>query len=155
MSVLDSIFDWLGHARYNATAPTAADGEQVELQCTKDGRLKVDIASTGATVWSSPGAATSERIVKASSGTIYRLMVSNSGGSDVFLFLCNASARPVDGSTAEIVPPLKIPAGGSGEIDFELRPYNATAGVYWGASSTHGTFTYSAGATLLVATEYA
>lgn len=155
MSVLDSVFKWLGHARYNATAPTLTDGSQGELQCTKDGRLKVDIASTGATVWSSPGAATSERVVKASTGTIYRLMLTNTGASDVHVFLFNAAARPLNGSTAEIVPPLKLTPGGSGEIDFELRPFAASVGIYWGASSTAGTFTYDSGATILVATEYA
>jgi hypothetical protein len=155
MSVLDSIFNYVGKLRYNVTPPTPVDGELVEWQADSTGRLRVDIAATGSTLWSSPGAAVAEKIVKASNGKIYRLFISNPGASTAFVFLFNSAVRPTNGSVAEIVPPLQIPAGGSGEVDFELRPYDATVGIYWGASSTHGTFTYDSGATLLVATEYA
>jgi hypothetical protein len=157
MSVLDPIIQWMAHGRYNVTEPTYTDGEQAELQTTSNGRLKVEAsfgASDGVKLWNNPGVATSERIVKNTSGKLYRILVSNPGVADAFLFVFNASARPSNGSTAEIVPPIKILAGADAEIGLDLDPYDATVGIYWGASSTHDDFTYDATATLKVATRY-
>lgn len=157
MSVLDSVFKWLAHARYNVTTPTYSDGDQAELQTTSSGRLKVDAvlgADDGAKLWSLSGAATSERIVKASSGKLFRVLASNPGASVAYLFLYNSATRPTNGSTAAIVPPIAIAAGSDATVDLQIDPYDCTVGIYWGASSTHDDFTYDNTATLLVSVRY-
>lgn len=157
MSLLDPIIQWMAHGRFNTTEPTYTDGQQAELQTTSNGRLKVEAsfgASEGTKLWNLPGVATSERVVKNTNGQLYRILVSNPGASAVFLFVFNSNARPSNGSTAEIVPPIAIAAGGDAEISLDLDPYDATVGIYWGASSTHDDFTYDAAATLKVATRY-
>ena len=152
MSWLDTVFKFVGYARYNTITPSLTTGQTSEWQCDANGRLLVNQQATN-TVWTDAAASKSELVVKNGSGKIYKLLVSNSGGSTRYLYLFNATARPSNGATGELFVPIPLTAGAFQQITFE-RPRAFGTGLYWGVSSTHGTFTYDSGGTLLTSIEY-
>lgn len=158
MSFLDSIFKYVGQLRYSTTEPSPTNGDLVEWRSDASGRLLVNIDPGGFT-WNPPGSPGPERVVKASNGKLRRMWATNTGGSGAWFFVFNHNDdgvdRPTNGSTAQIIPPVFVDAGKSVPVcDFGLQPFAATVGIYWGASSTAGSFTYASGATFSVATEY-
>ncbi len=156
MSWTDTIFKFLGRARYNTITPSAASGELVEAQCDANGRLLVSTQPINSN-WQDAGVATSERVVKASAGKIHQIFGRNTGGADKYIFIFNHNAgggsRPVDGSTAEIFVPIRVKAGEFFSIDV-VRPRAFSVGLYWAISSTDATFTYDATGTFVVTAEY-
>lgn len=156
MAWLDTVFKFISYARYNAITPALTNGQISELQCGSDGRLLVNAQVTN-TVWSDGAAATSERVVKNAAGRLYQIFGRNTGGSDKYIFVFNHAAsggsRPANGSTAAMFVPVKVKAGEAFSIDLPRSRAFAT-GLYWGVSSTDGTFTYDAAGTLVVAAEY-
>jgi hypothetical protein len=156
MAWLDTVFKFIGLARYNTITPALSNGQTSEFQCDASGRLLVNPLSP-ATSWSDSGAVTSERVVKASAGKLYQVIGRNTGGAAKYLFLFNHAAaggsRPSNGSTAELFVPIKVDAGQSFSLTIERSRAFAT-GLYWGVSSTDATFTYDSGGTFAVSAEY-
>jgi hypothetical protein len=152
MSWLDTVFKYIGYARYNTVTPALSSGQTSELQCDATGRLLVNNLTID-TLWNDAGAAAAERIVKSSAGKVYQIFGRNTGVATKYFFLFNANARPSNGSTGELFVPLKVDAGQTFVLTVE-RFRSFTTGLYWGVSSTDGTFTYDAAGAFCVATEY-
>ena len=152
MAWLDTIFKFIGYARYNAITPNAANGEAVELQCGPDGRLLVSTEPIN-TTWADGGAAAATKTVKAAAGKLHQVFGRNTGGSDRFIFFYNATAKPSDGSTAHIFVPVKVKAGEAFSIELP-RPRAFSVGLCWAASSTDNSLTYDAAGSFQVSAEY-
>lgn len=152
MSFANTIFNWLGYARYNTVKPSATNGAAVELQATQHGELKVAV-NYADTLWSYPAGVDSERIEKVTNGKIHRIWGENQSGSLKYFFIFNTNARPSNGATGQLHV-LTVPAGSSFQIDFSPRPRTCSVGIYWGISTTQATFTYDASADFSVAVEY-
>ena len=156
MAWADTIFKFLGLARYNATPPSLTDGANCEAQCDSSGRLLVNPGAIN-TTWADGGTAAAEKVVKAAPGKLWQIFGRNTGGSDKYIFIFNHAAsggsRPSNGSTAALFVPVKVKAGEAFSITLD-RARTFSTGLYWGASSTDATFTYESGATLVVSAEY-
>lgn len=156
MAWQDTIFKFLGLARYNATAPTLTNGASSELQVDSTGRLLVNTGAIS-TTWADGGAAAAEKVVKASAGKLWQIFGRNTGASAQWIFIFNHAAsgasRPANGSTAALFTPVRVAAGESFAIVLD-RPRAFATGLYWGISSTDATFTYASGGTFVVAAEY-
>jgi hypothetical protein len=152
MAWLDTVFKFIGYARYNSVTPALSSGQASELQCDSAGRLLVNNLNID-TLWNDAGAAASERVVKGGTGKVYQIFGRNTGASTKYIFLFNANARPANGSTGELFVPLRVEAGQTFVLTVErFRAF--TTGLYWGVSSTDATFTYDATGAFCVATEY-
>ncbi len=149
---LDALFKQAPSALYETTEPSLAPNERHDLRCDDTGRLLVNQLAVG-TTFHSPGVAAAEKTVKSSAGRLYMFAVTNAGGADVYVSAFDAAARPSNGSTSELAPPVKVPAGGTAWIELP-RPREFSAGLYIGASSTANAFTYSSGASLRIYAEY-
>ncbi len=156
MAWLDTVFKFIGLARYNTVTPALTNGQTSELQCGSDGRLLVNTQATN-TVWSDAGASTSEKVIKASAGKVYQIFGRNTGATAKYIFIFNHAAsggsRPTNTSTAEMFVPIKVNAGESFSLELP-RPRSFATGLYWGISSTDASFTYDSGGTFTVAAEY-
>lgn len=152
MAWQDTIFKFLGLARYNATPPTLTNGATSELQVDSSGRLLVNPGATS-TTWADGGAAAAEKQVKASAGKLWQIFGRNTGASTRWIFIFNATARPSNGSTAALFTPVRVAAGESFAIVLD-RSRAFSTGLYWGISSTDATFTYDSGGTFVVSAEY-
>lgn len=124
MAWVDSVFQFLARARYNAVLPSLSSGDQAELQTDANGRLIVAVGGTSydgtrlrvqtdpaGLLWfasqalPAPGAV----VVKASAGRVHRVVVTNPGAAAV---LCL-----VDGSTI-LSPPMQVDPGKTVEVLF-------------------------------------
>ena len=152
MSWTDTIFKFLGRARYNTITPNLANGDSCEAQCDANGRLLVNTGALN-TLWSDGGISAAERSIKSAPGRLYQVFGRNVGGSDRYLFFYNATARPSNGSTAHIFTPIKIAAGESFTLYLD-RPRSFSVGLYWVISSSDGTLTFDAAATFQISAEY-
>lgn len=156
MAWLDTIFKFISYARHNTITPALTNGQTSELQCGPDGRLLVNTQATN-TLWSDAGAAAAEKVVKASAGKVHQIFGRNTGGSAKYIFIFNhaqsGGSRPTNGSTAEMFVPIKVGAGEAFSLELSRSRAFAT-GLYWGVSSTDGTFTYDSGGAFVVAAEY-
>lgn len=157
MAWLDTVFKFIGLARFNVVTPALTNGQTSEFQCDSSGRLLVN-AQASNTYWSDGGVATSERVVKNTAGRVHQIFGRNTGVTDRYVFVFNhnasgAGARPANGSTAHLFVPVKVKAGEAFSIDLDRSRAFAT-GLYWGASSTDATFTYDGTATFEIAAEY-
>lgn len=156
MAWTDTIFKFIGRARFNTITPSLANGESCEAQCDSSGRLLVSTQPVN-TLWADAGAVASERVIKATSGKLHQLFGRNTGASDKYLFIFNhassGTGRPADGSTAEMFVPVRIKAGEAFSIELPRAREFAT-GLYWAVSSTDATFTYDAAGTFAVSAEY-
>lgn len=125
MAWVDSVFQFLARARYNAVLPSLSSGDQAELQTDANGRLLVAVGGTSydgsrlrvqtdpeGILWHStqtlpaPGAA---HVVKASAGRVHRVVVTNPGNAAI---LCLT-----DGSTI-LSPPVQVDPGETVEVLF-------------------------------------
>jgi hypothetical protein len=155
MAWLDTVFKYVGLARYNSITPSLTNGAASEFQCDSEGRLLVN-SQVATTSWNDAGTPAAERVVKSASGKFYQMIVHNTGASTRWLFVFNATARPSNGSSGEMFTPIKVLAGEYASLTVDRDRARAFAtGLYWGASSTDSTFTYDAAATFANATEYA
>lgn len=156
MAWTDTIFKFIGRARFNTITPSLANGESCEAQCDSSGRLLVSTEPVN-TSWADAGAVAPERVIKATSGKLHQIFGRNTGASDKYLFIFNHNAsgagRPADGSTAEMFAPIKVKAGEAFSISLDRARAFAT-GLYWAASSTDETFTYDATGTFAISAEY-
>lgn len=158
MSWLDTVFKFIGFARYNSITPALTNGDTSELQCDPQGRLLVNGQVTN-TSWSDAGTPTSERVVKNGAGKVYQIIGRNTGGSTKYIFIFNHAqsgvSRPANGSTAEMFLPIKVLSGEAFSLTVDRdRARSFATGLYWGVSSTDSTFTYDATGTFAVASEY-
>lgn len=152
----ETIFRFIGLARYNSITPSLTSGDTCEPQCDQNGRLLVSLTAI-TTLWQDSGAAVAERVVKASAGKIHQIFGRNTGGADRYIFIFNhatsGGSRPANGSTAQIFVPIKVKAGEHFSIDL-TRARSFETGLYWGVSSTDGSFTYDSGGAFAVCAEY-
>jgi Tfp pilus assembly protein PilX len=152
MSWFDTIFKFIGNARYNTITPTLTSGQLAEPQCDQAGRLLVSTQPIN-TSWSDGGTSAATRTVKSAAGKVYQLLGRNVGASDRYLFFYNAASKPADGSTAHLFVPLKVKAGEAFTLAFSrARPFSV--GLCWVASSTDGSLTYDGAALFQVTAEY-
>lgn len=156
MAWIDTIFKFLGHARYNAITPSLTSGETVEAQCDERGRLLVSTEPIN-TQWADSGVATAERVVKGSPGKLHMIFGRNVGSSDGYVFVFNHAAagagRPANGSAAYLFLPIKVGTGEGFSIELP-RARGFSQGLYWGVSSTDSTFTFASSARFTISTEY-
>lgn len=156
MAWTDTIFKFIGLARFNTITPSLTNGQTSELQCDERGRLLVSTQPVN-TLWSDGGIAASERVVKGTAGKLHQIFGRNTGGADKYIFLFNHAtsglSRPANGSTAHLFVPVKVKAGEAFSIELP-RARGFSVGLYWGVSSTDGSFTYDAAATFEVSAEF-
>jgi hypothetical protein len=160
-SFVQTIFKWLGLARYNATRDTFTDGDACEMQCDQYGNLKVAIADDGAstTTWDVlPTVApigVDEGLVYSGAGK--RVMSAyglNYGADKIYLMFFDAIAQP-SASAVPFLAPLPIEAGAAFSISFPRGSKEfSSAGIYWVASSTANVLTNLSTATLAIEVEY-
>lgn len=158
MAWLDTVFKFIGIARFNTITPALTNGQTSELQCDEQGRLLVN-AQVRTTSWNDAGAVAPERVVKATAGKVYQIIGRNTGGSTRYLFVFNHAqsgvSRPANTSTAEMFLPIKVLSGEAFSLTVDRDRARAFAtGLYWGVSSTDKTFTYDAAGEFAVAVEY-
>jgi hypothetical protein len=159
-----TIFKWLGLARYNAVLPSVANGEAVELQATNRGVLRVnvdnvtDVAAGNAGTWVfSPN----------TSGTLIAsgLLVTgaaNLGAVDVYvktggttLMVFDATSLPANGTAPKLR--IYLPAGPVNVAKVFRDAGNGipfTTGVFLACSSTDTTLTYDNTKAIAVAACY-
>lgn len=152
MAWTDTVFKFLAMARYNAVLPSLTNGASADFQCDASGRLLVNAGAIN-TTWADGGASVAERQVKASAGRLWQIFGRNTGGSPLWIFIFNATARPANGSTAALFVPIRVAAGESFSVVLD-RARAFSTGLYWGISSTDATFTYASGGTFVVSAEY-
>lgn len=156
MAWTDTIFKFIGLARFNTITPSLANGQTSELQCDDRGRLLVSTEPVS-TLWSDGGISAAERVVKNTAGKLHQVFGRNTGGADKYIFFFNHAAsggsRPTNGSTAHIFVPVKVKAGEAFSIELP-RARAFSIGLYWGVSSTDASFTYDATGTFEVSAEY-
>lgn len=152
MSWATTVFNFLAKARYYVTPPVMVDGQLAELQVNSAGHLLVDPYGAAASSWQDTAPPAAERVVKSVPGKLLQLVFFNAGPTDVFIFIFNAAARPADGGVPAFIP-IRLPAGAERGISLP-RPRTMSAGIYWGASSTGGAFTFNAMASVMSAAEY-
>lgn len=127
------VLKWAVRAVYKLTPPVASDGELVDLQADANGNLKVVVVSSGSgysyhvtTNLASQGA------IKASAGSLRQLVATNTGGTPVWLAVCNSAGVPgsPEALAASIKLLLRVPASDTitlpleGEVAF-------SSGIYW------------------------
>lgn len=156
MSWLDSVFKFIPHGFYNALAQQAQNGQMVPLQTNDRGHLLVDNAG-GNSAWQDTSPPAAERVVKNTTALFYSAVFTNTGATDVWVFLFNHALagdgqRPANGGVPLFIP-FKVAAGTEKAVTLN-RPRRFSSGIYWGASSTKTTFTFDATATVMAAAEY-
>lgn len=154
-----SIFNFLARARYNTVAPSPANGDQVEAQCDSAGRLIVALgqalfdASSRLRVTLEPasvswysGAFAASGTIKASSGRVHQVRVSNGGAAATYI-------RFSDGST-KLAPPQKLGIDETIVIDFPGgRPFSTS--LIWECIVSNGSAPATDGAaTVWVTSKY-
>ena len=152
MSWLDTVFKFISYARYNTVTPSLTNGQTSELQCGPDGRLLVNTLSV-TTLWDDAGAPAAEAIIKNAPGKVYQVIGRNTGGATRYFFLFNSATRPSNGSSGEMFIPIRVLAGESFSLSID-RARDFATGLYWGVSTTDGTFTFDAAGVFAVAVEY-
>lgn len=136
---------------YSVALPTYADGASAPVSLDVNGRVLVN-ASPPLTTWIHAGAAVAEKQLVTGAGSVWQIYVTNAGASTEYIFIFDAAARPGNGVTTELWIPIPISAGGAVSIDLP-KDLAFASGLYVGASSTAGTFTYDSAATLLISCE--
>lgn len=159
-----TIFNWLGLARYNAVLPSAANGQAVELQSTNQGALRVNVENASAVAYGNSGSwvfnpntggtlIASGLLVSGAANLGFLDFFIGTGSTTIMVF--DSVTLPVDGTA----PKLRLSAAagpanlwksfrdaGNG-IDFSL-------GVFVACSSTAGTLTYDNTKAIAVAASY-
>ena len=159
-----TIFNWLGLARYNAVLPSAANGQAVELQSTNQGALRVNVENTTAIAYGNAG---SWVFNPNTSGTLIAsgLLVSGAanlgfldfyiGTGSTTIMVFDAVTLPTNGTAPKLrafaaTGPANLSKvfrdSGNG-IDFSL-------GVFVACSSTNTTLTYDNPKAIAVAACY-
>lgn len=100
--------------------------------------------STGQASVLNAAAASSNKVVKASAGRLFRVSAFNSSGGKVYLQVFDAIAMPLDG-TIPTLAPVAIAADGTATIDFGTRGRPFTTGIVVAGSSTGATLTNTTG----------
>lgn len=153
MGFSDTIFQWLGLARYNGALPSLVDGSTGELQCDAHGRLRVVTLEedAGATDWTDATALGASGTIRGSKGVLYQVFGSNEGANKRWLQLFDATTTPTNGT----IPRFVIPVDPAKTFSFALghgRPF--ALGIRWAVSSTAATLTLDSGATFWVNAEH-
>lgn len=131
------VLSWLIRGRVKTTAPSASDGETVELQCTPAGRLKVDASISGSsqpTGYRRTGNALEYRAVaKASPGSLLEIYGFNSDDTNAFAFqIFDKASFPV----VDEVPLISIYLKPGDNFSFTPSyPLVFSTGITWALSS--------------------
>jgi hypothetical protein len=159
-----TIFNWLGLARYNAVLPSAANGEAVELQATNRGVLRVNVENASAVAYGNAGTWVFN---PNTGGTLIAsgLLVTgaaNLGGIDLYIgtgsttvMLFDATSLPANGTA----PKLRMfAATGPANLTKCFRDtgngIDFSTGIFVACSSTNGTLTYDNTKAIAVAACY-
>ena len=127
---------------YNATPPTLTDGQAGAFQFDVHGNVKTTTSTVTAASNASSTAYEASHVIKASSGTLYRLTGYNSKASAQFIQLHDAASLPAD--TAVPVLIFSVPATSNFSLDFGDSGMNFTTGIVVCDSSTGPTKTIGA-----------
>lgn len=133
---------------FNSTPTTLQSGQAGWVQCDSSGKVQVSAATAPPTAIAN-GASTavaSNRVMKASSGSLLTLTVSTTTVSG-WLMLFNATTLPVNGvvTPAYCIPVKSDGTSGGAALQWST-PLSFTTGIVAGFSST-GCFTLTASAT--------
>ena len=165
MSWETTIFNWLGHGRYNTTSPVLTPASTGELQLDAAGNLKVTVVPTASvspnlsspagnstTRWSDPTGLAAKGQVSSAASMLYRAMGANEGGAKRWIMVFDATSAPTEGA----VPVFAIPVveGGSFVLDLP-RGRRFDKGVAWAASSQPGALAFDGAAKVWLNAEYA
>lgn len=124
------------------------------VNVTDDQENDVTLVGLGeATTWRDGGASKAEDSIRTTPGKFWQTMGRNTGGSTVYVFFYDATARPSNAVTTHLFAPIKVEAGEWFSLEVE-RGRALTAGLRWAASSTDAALTYASGATLNIAVEH-
>ena len=150
--MLNTMFEWLGHARYNATPPSTQTGQPVELQCDAQGNLSVNVAAYGSSNWYDSSGLRAQGIIATAPARLASFHASNENRSaKMWLMLFNKASLPNTGD----IPVYQIPMLAGWDFTMNLRaPRLFGAGISWGASSTAGSYTAAPSALFWLNVEY-
>lgn len=139
MSLLDRIFPWLGHGRYQASPPTLVDQAVAAFRLDALGRLLVTFEGEAAIAWTQVSSTGTYAVVRSSAGIVGGLYAASLVEDDTYLQLFNlAAGPPAGGATPAHVFPLV--AGGVVSIEV-LAGLSFSTGCVWAISSTPTTYT--------------
>lgn len=124
MAWVDSVFQFLARARYNAVLPSLSSGDQAELQTDANGRLIVAVGGTsydgtrlrvqtdpaGILWFATQATPLATTVVKASAGRVHRVIATNAGAATVSMWI-------TDGSTI-LAPPVTVDPGKTVDVHF-------------------------------------
>jgi len=159
-----TIFKWLGLARYNAVLPSAANGEAVELQATNRGALRVNVENATDVAYGNAGTWVFQ---PNTSGTLVAsgLLVNgaaNLGGLDVYvktggttLMVFDAAALPSNGTAPKLRVYLQAGPVNVAKVFRDAgngMPFST--GIFVACSSTDTTLTYDNTRAIAVAACY-
>ena len=140
---------------YNTTLPTYTNGQYGTLQMTPSGALTVAIAPTSVatsaiipSISASSGA--TSLVAKASAGNYYDAYCQSTAAGRCIVY--NATSVPGGGAlTANLVLECAVvPAGGTGSIQYNGMPRNASVGIVVLMSSSADCNTYTASSTAYI-----
>lgn len=128
------VLSWLIRGRYKTSPTAVSDGGTPELLTDALGRLRVVIDSALSSSYSFHATTNlaSQGAIKASAGSLRQLVATNTGGTAVWLAVCNSAALPgsPEALAASIKLLLRVPATDTitlpldGEVAF-------STGIYW------------------------
>lgn len=137
-----TVFNWLGLGRYNATLPTITTGSTGEMQLNQRGLLRVVTATedAGMLSWNDPDASGYDirKLVKAMPGRMVCCYGANEDTFTMWLMLFDAIDLPGNG----LKPWWQVRLDAGQSVQFvPARPRACPLGIAWAASTTSGTLT--------------
>lgn len=126
--------------QYNATLPTAIDGQNVEAQATQKGEMLVRLSSKGTSVARllSAAASVNSTVVKATPGDVSAIVGVNTNVAARYLKLYNKATAPTVGTDTPVatlyLPPSSV-NGGQFSFNFGENPIPFSAGIGYGLTT--------------------
>lgn len=141
MGLLDRVFPWLGHGRYQSAPTPASEGAVKELLIDAVGRLQVALsaaAPAGVVAVRQLTAANEGALKAAGPGSLVEVALWNNGAVALWFQVHDKSAAVTGGDAC--VDQVMVPAGGA--IGWRPAvPVAAATRLRWAASTTPGTCT--------------
>lgn len=141
----ESVFNFLGQARYWISPPPVADGASSELQCDSRGRLLVNVAASvdpGATgtrtFYSTDSAGASAGLIAGQAKDLVEIVAQNMTGNVRFLQIFNRTLAPSAGQEPDVV--YRVEANGFINRGYQSLPRRFAAGIFWVISTDHDTY---------------
>jgi hypothetical protein len=150
MGLLEKVFPWLGHGRYEASPTAVSVGQVKALLIDSIGRLRV-IAETAAVSVSYHDTVEPDdkAEIKSTPGSLHEIWGFNDGAETIYLQVHDSSGEPDE----DTVPVLVFKLSPGAHFSWGLKgPRAFSNGIYWATSSTPGGYTPVAGTCVVGAT---